>query len=335
MNLIPESNGLKKISMKKKKTPFERLKRIAIIILAVFTFGFVFQLMSNFIGKEKISSRLNYARIDGKKMEYKISGSGDYTIVFDGAIGANLYEWNNICKRLEKELDVQTFVYNRSGYGFSDGHDSITPNEQAEDLKTLLRKAGVSGKVILVGEEYGSLVMTNFAKLYPDSVAGMILVKPFNEENIKTNDFRKSIRLKYYKSKLESVGTSFGLTSLLNTLGLTYELEDFEDSLPKGADEEYLIHKNKKNYRQAIANEISNLYKYTEESQVQGLIGEKPLYIISNDGEDNLKKLSSGENVTVYKTESESNLISINNEDSIFTGIQDVLKTCRKLDKKK
>lgn len=333
MNLIPESNGLRKINMREKLTTIQVCKRVAIIIAGIFMFGIVFQLISNFVGKEKVSSRLSYARIDSKKMEFKTSGAGDYTIVFDGSIGANLYEWDNICKTIEKDLDVQTFVYNRRGYGFNDGGGTRTPSEQAADMKILLRKAGISGKVILVGEEYGSLVLTNFAKLYPESVAGMVLVNPLLEENIRSSTYKNDIRFKYYKSKIESIGTSFGLTTLLDTLGLTYNLEGFEESLPKGADEEYSVHKTKKNYRQAIENELKNLYKYTDDSQIDGLIGDRPLYIISSGEEGSLLRLSLRDDTKVYETDNDKSLLAVNSEDIIYTAIQNVVKECRKLDK--
>lgn len=335
MNLIPESNGLRKVNMKRKLTPIELCKRIALILIVIFAFGFLYQTISNFIGKEKISSRLSYGRVDNKKMEFNTAGSGDYTIVFDGAIGANLYEWDELSERVEEDLDVNTFVYNRRGYGFNDGGDPRTPSEQASDLKILLRKAGVSGKLILVGEEYGSLVMTNFAEMYPEVVSAMVLVKPISEEGIKSGEYKNQIRFKYYKSKIESFGTSFGLTSLLNTLGLTYDMEDFEASLPRGADEEYSVHKTKKNYRQAISNELGNIYNYEDTSQIDGLMAGKPLYIISNEEENELTKLGDDELTKVYKTDSDKRIVSIDDEETIYTGISVVLKECRKMDKKK
>ena len=56
----------------------------------------------------------------------------------------HLEEWNPIVDELKKNDNVRTFVYNRRGYGFSDsGSAGRTPEEQAKDLKILLRKAGV------------------------------------------------------------------------------------------------------------------------------------------------------------------------------------------------
>ena len=194
MNLIPESNGFKKVNMKKKISHVGWLKRISMLIAGIFIFGLIFQVITYFIGNGKLSSSLDYTKVNGNKMEYKYKGSGDYTIVFDGAIGTTLYQWDEISDRINKELNAKTFVYSRKGYGFGDIATVRTPKEQAMDLKILLRKAGVSGKLILVGEEYGSLIMTNFAKEYPDSVSVMILINPYSEEEVKTEEYKKKIK---------------------------------------------------------------------------------------------------------------------------------------------
>lgn len=334
MNLIPHSNGLKKLKMKKEKTKHKKIENIIIVVLGILLIGFLFQTVSNFIGNQKIESRLNYAKIDNTKMEYKVSGAGDYTIIFDGALGANLYEWSETTKRVEKELGVKTFVYNRNGYGFNENGEIKTPNEQAQDLKILLRKAGVTGNLMLVGEEYGSLVMTNFAKLYPKSVRGLMLIKPFSEDIIKGEEFKNSIKGKYYKSKVENLGASLGLTTLLDKLGLAISVDGLEENLPKGADEEFNIQKNQKRYRQAINNELEVLYKYKDESQVEGLVAGKPLYIISKDEGEPLSKLGSSEITNIYITESNSTVLSLTDTDSVFNGISYIVREAKRIERK-
>lgn len=334
MNLIPESNGLKKINMRKKLTTKEWVKLISTIIMGIFIVGFLFQILTDFIGNERISTRLNYAKVDTKRMEYKLSGSGDYTIVFDGALGSNLYEWESITEKIESSLGVKTFVYNRRGYGFNENIAGEDPSQQAENLKILLRKAGVSGNLIFVGEEYGSLVMTNFAKEYPDSVSGLILIKPFDEEIMKTDDFKNQIKWKYYRSNIEKIGTSFSLTRILDSMGLATKVEGFEESLSEASAMEFKIHKNQKSYRSAVASELNNLYTYTDESQVSGLVSGKPLYIITNDESTSLKKLGSEDLTTVYVTESESSIMSVSDEDTVINAISSVLKEAKKIAKK-
>lgn len=334
MNLIPESNNLYKLNNKEKLPKIKWIKRIAIGILIIFSFGVIFQSISNFIGNEKVQARLNYAKVDGKKIEYILKEKGDYTIVFTGAIGVTLYSFDEISKSARDELKVNTFAYNRAGYGFSDIGSRKSPEEQAKDLKIVLRKAGVSEKIILVGEEYGSLVATSFANMYPEVVSGMLLINPYDEETIKTEEFKKSLNGRLLRSKFETIGCYFGLTELLNSMGKTSEIEGFEDSLSGITKEEFLIHKTKKNYRQAINYEIENLTKYDGNFQTAGFFEGKPLYIISKNENEKLATIGTKELTTIYKTQSTSEIISISDKDSVVNGISSVLKEVKKIDKK-
>ena len=331
-NMIPESNGLYRVNMKEKISKGGVLKRIAFVIIAIFLIGIIFQTISNFIGNERVSSSLYYAKVNSEKMEYKYSGSGDYTVVFDGAIGTNLYQWEDICKELN-ELGVKTFVYNRYGYGFSNYVEGKTIENQAEDLKILLRKAGVSGKLILVGEEYGSLISTCFANKYPENVAAMFLIKPLNEDTIKSKEYKKEIKWTYWRSKIEALGTRFGLTTLLDSFDATYSVDVFEKSLDDYKKEEFEVKKNRKEYRQAISSELGNLYNYNNDFQKDGLLNEKPLYIISNTEKDPLVSLSNSKYVTVYKTKSKEKVISVTDKDAVVNGISNILRDLKKINK--
>ena len=334
MNLIPESNGFKRVNMKRKISNVGWVKRIFILIAGIFIFGLVFQAITYFVGNEKLNSSLNYTKVNGNKMEYSFKGSGDYTVVFDGAIGTTLYQWDEISDTIREELKVKTFVYNRKGYGFSDIATLRTPREQAMDLKILLRKAGVSGKLILVGEEYGSLIMTNFAKEYPDSVSAMILINPYSEEKIKSEESREKIKKTYNKSKLESKGTYFGLTILLDKLDKDITIKKFEDNLSEEVKKEFDIQKNRTSYRKAIESELKNLYNYNDISQEAGLLEEKPFYIIANnDDSKSLNKLGDGDFTTVYETNISGNLISASDSESIVNALTKVLKERKKIDK--
>lgn len=334
MNLIPESNGFKKVNMKRKISYIGWVKRFLILIVGIFVFGLVFQAITYFVGNEKLNSSLNYTKVNGNKMEYNFKGSGDYTIVFDGAVGTTLYQWDEVAKKIREELDVKTFVYNRKGYGFSDIAEFRTVREQAMDLKILLRKAGVSGKLILVGEEYGSLVMTNFAKEYPDSVSAMMLINPYSEEKIKTDKYKENIKKTYNKSKIEAKGTYFGLTILLDKLGKDITVKEFEDNLSEEVKKEFDIQKNRTSYRKAVESEFENLYKYNDTSQEEGILSKKPLYIISNnDDSSSLTMLGDEDITTLYETSTTGSLISASDPDSIVNGLTKIMKERKKIDK--
>jgi len=335
MNMIPESNGLSRLEMKQKKSRGKLGKRIIVTIVLILLIGIIFQSISNFIGGEKIERVLNYVKVDNSRIEYQVKGTGDYTLVFDGAIGTNLYQWDGVIEGIDENLKVKTFIYNRNGYGFSDVGEYKSPKKQAEDLKILLRKSGVSGKIIFVSEEYGSLIATNFTNLYPESVAGMILIKPLNEEVVKSNDYKQKIKMEYYKSIIQTVGSDFGLTTILDKFQLTFEVNRFKESLTEKKREEYDIHKTKKNFRQAIQNEFSALYFYDDESQIPALMTNKPLYIITNDENDSMSKLGDEKNTTIYKTESTEDVMSITDKETVIDAITTVVKEVKRLENKK
>lgn len=332
MKLLSHSNGIYKLD-KEKVSKIKILKRCAICLIAVLTLGFLIQSVNNIINNSRLKSRFKYVRIDGKKIEYQLKGSGDYTIIFDGSIGTNLYEWDQVCKKLQEENNVQTFIYNRRGYGFNDGGPRITPEEQAKQLKTLLRKAGASGPYILVGEEYGSLISTNFAELFPDSVAGVVLINPIDEKSLSEKDIRKSIQVPYIRSKIEYWGSNVMFTSLLNKMNLTLERPNFINSLDEGELEEFNSLKNRKNYREAVKNEIENLYKNESDSQKEGILSNKPLYIISDNESEPLTYLGSKDLTTVYNKTFEQNPLSVIDPETVVNGINTVIKQAKKLSK--
>ncbi|KAI3348043.1 alpha/beta hydrolase [Clostridium botulinum] len=331
MNLLPHSNGFQRIKSPKFNL-LDFLRRALIIIIVFLIAGFLVQSMSNFIASEKLKASLKYVRVETKKLEYKIKGTGSYTVVFDGGIGSNIYQWDEVCKKLERDSDVKTFVYNRKGYGFSDSGERRTPEEQAEDLKNLLKKSGASEPYVFVSEEYGSLISMNFAEKYPELVAGLILINPLSYDLVNNKEYLDSIKWEYYKSKLRFLGSYFYITELSDKLGLVKSDIDVED-LPNGAKEEINIHKNKKNYTKAIYDEIGNLYKKDIKINIDNIIKSKPTYIISNKITSDMDDIPENSLLTVYKSSILSSPYALHDQDSIVDGVNNIIKKAKKIEK--
>jgi hypothetical protein len=332
MKLLANSNVVHKLE-KDKVSKRKIFKKIVIFIVALFLLGIVAQIITNFIDGERLKSHFKYGRIDGKKIEYKYKPGSDYTVVFDGTLGNNMYEWDNICKTLE-DKKASTFIYNRRGYGFNDGGEVRTPEDQAKDLKLLLRKAGASEPYVLVGQEYGSLVITNFIKLYPKSVAGVVLVDPISEEVIKTSEFKESIKQKYYRSKFEVIGTNFSLTSILSQMGLTIENKVFKEHLDESELSEFNGLENKKNYKEAVSNELRTLYESSSNSQENERLKGIPFYLITSNENDPSIKLGEQAYTTIYKKDQSDSPVSLLDPDIIVNGVNSVMKDAKKLSKK-
>lgn len=333
MKLLSNSNSLHTVNMKEKIPKFMLFKRIVLVILLIIITGMIIQWGHNFYTNEKSSSRMSYTRVNGKKMEYKVSGFGDYTVIFDGTTGATAEEWNKVAKDVSSSLGVKTFVYNRRGYGENDGGKLQTPKEQAEDLKILLRKAAVSSPFILVGEGYGSLVMTNFASLYPETVAGVVLVNPYDEEKLKEESLGITGMADLVRKKIEAIGSNISLTLIMDKLGLVSSIPDFSNNLSESEKKQFDYKKNQNNYRDAVYNETKNIYNISNDSQKNGMFKDIPYYIISNQDNNSLKRLG-GNNITFeYKSSYSGNVYSMMDSDSVKNSIKKVVDIARKIKK--
>lgn len=325
MKFLPYSNGVRRANLKKKRSPKEKLKLTCIIIASLLIVGVIFQNVSNFIDSERIRERVDYTTVDDLRMDYRISGEGKYSIVFDGELGATLEEWTPIIDEL-KDDNVQTFVYNRRGYGYSNSGRRRTPEEQAQDLKILLRKSGMSEPYILVGEGYGSLVLTSFAEQFKSSVKAVILINPINENTIKSKSYARSQIITKTRRFIENIGSQIGVTALLDKLNLDINLNDLESALPEECKEEFLAYRTKSRYTSAVYNELTNLTKGDSNSQKEGVFSGVPYYLITKIENDPLANLGSPELTTTYVTKCEKDFLALNDKDNIINAIRDIIK---------
>ena len=333
MNLLPHSNGVKVVNMKRQKTTKEKLRDIAKVLVGIIIVGFIVHTVTNFIAGETLIERVDYTTVDDKRMDYRLEGSGNYTVVFDGVLGGNLEVWDSIASNLEENDNVATFSYNRRGYGFSASGASRKIEEQAQDLKILLRKSGASEPYILVGEEYGSLVLTSFAEQFPDSVAGIVLINPLVEEDILNSNNNLKNSILRFRRKIEQLGSHISLTMLLDKLNLDVNSDDIEENLSDEALEEFKTHRTKSSYTTAVSNELANLSDYNLDLQQDGVFSGKPYCLITTNEDSSLKQLGDEGLTTNIVCNSESSVLSLTDESQILTGIRTVLKQCEDMNK--
>ena len=334
MKLLPHSNGFYKVNMKRELKPKDIVKNVVVSILVILLIGFIYQRISNFIAKETLKERVDYTRVDGKRLDYIMEGEGKYTVVFDGNIGANLNQWSEITDKLISDYDdVVTFTYNRRGYGFSDSGSIRTPKEQAEDLRVLLRKLAAPSPYILVGEEYGSLVLTEFAKAYPNLVAGVVLINPLVEDVINTDIYRRSLFFERIRRNIEALGSEVGLTTLLDKLNLTCNTDEFEAELGERELDEFKVHRTKSSYNNAVKNEYKNITSGNNSSQEEGVFSGKPYYLIAKPGQEVLSNLGDENLTKVYNVNNEENIIAMYKPDTVITGIRQVIKQANEIER--
>ena len=108
----------------------------------------------------------------GYRVHLYCTGRGSPAVVVTGA-GAS-FDWALVQPEVAK--DTQVCTYDRSGTAWSDPGPPDGCSSRVHELHTVLRNAGISGPVILVGHSLGAMVTRLYAATYPAQVAGVVIV---------------------------------------------------------------------------------------------------------------------------------------------------------------
>jgi pimeloyl-ACP methyl ester carboxylesterase len=122
-----------------------------------------------------------YVKAAGRQLWMHRSGDGGPAVVFAPGAGMVGLDYLKIHERVA-ELTTSV-LYDRAGTGWSDGTAlPRTPGEVTDELRDLLRAAGVPAPYILVGHSLGGVYTRRYAQRFPDEVAGLVLLEPMHED---------------------------------------------------------------------------------------------------------------------------------------------------------
>jgi len=110
-------------------------------------------------------------------LEMHREGTGAPAIVIDAGITDGIDKLRPLAARLARTTTVVT--YNRAGYGRSEpGPFPRDAAREADELKEMLEEASVPEPCVLVGHSLGAFNVMIFANMYPEHVAGLVLLDP-------------------------------------------------------------------------------------------------------------------------------------------------------------
>jgi pimeloyl-ACP methyl ester carboxylesterase len=113
--------------------------------------------------------------VGGHRLHLHCAGSGTPTVVLESGLGETGAYWGWISTALA--LDTRVCVYDRAGRGWSDPASAAQDGVAVTtDLRTLLDRAHVPGPFVFVGHSSGAEYVRIFAGLYPEQVAGVVLL---------------------------------------------------------------------------------------------------------------------------------------------------------------
>jgi pimeloyl-ACP methyl ester carboxylesterase len=160
------------------------LKSFLFLIIAALVTGIVYEQIGRRRDRARFPQIGRSVDIGGRTLNILCSGAGAPPVIFEsGGPGPGL-EWEAF--QPEAAKFTQACWYDRAGEGWSDpGPFPRTSNAIAKDLHELLKRAGVPSPYVFAGASFGGLNSRVYEGLYPNEVAGMILIDSAHEDELR------------------------------------------------------------------------------------------------------------------------------------------------------
>ncbi|MDQ0166906.1 alpha/beta fold hydrolase [Bacillus horti] len=122
-----------------------------------------------------------FYNVEGRHLLLDCAGVGGPAVVFLPAAGMVGLDYLNIHNQISQR--TTSVIYDRAGTGWSDQVKlPRSALEVTDELRSLLRTAGVPAPYIFVGHSLGGIYAQRYAQRFPDEVAGMLLLEPPHED---------------------------------------------------------------------------------------------------------------------------------------------------------
>ncbi len=152
--------------------------------------------------------------VGDRKLHIWCIGSGSPTVILEAGGGSSSVQWWPLQEQLAEFSHV--CIYDRPGFGWSDPSPTeLSFEDGARDLKALLTAAEVPGPYILVGHSKGGLHVRTYARLYPEDVAGILLLDAAEEESIFATSNLEFVEQSLKESQAPLILSRFGIMRLL------------------------------------------------------------------------------------------------------------------------
>jgi pimeloyl-ACP methyl ester carboxylesterase len=119
--------------------------------------------------------------VGGHRMHLNCTGKGSPTVVVEYGVGDFSTDWVLVQNAASRFTRICT--YDRDGYAWSEpGRLPRTYPQINLELHELLSAAGERGPFVLVGHSFGGPLARSYTAIYPNEVAGLLLVDTIHED---------------------------------------------------------------------------------------------------------------------------------------------------------
>ena len=149
---------------------------IAIPVLVILV-GVAYQRIGSARDRRRYPPPGRMVAVNAVPLHVRIEGQGSPTVVFESGVAASSVNWTRVQNAVAQF--TTTMSYDRAGYAWSGScPNDLTATEMAEMLREALTLAGLKPPFVLVGHSFGALLVRIYADLWPNEVAGLVLVDP-------------------------------------------------------------------------------------------------------------------------------------------------------------
>jgi pimeloyl-ACP methyl ester carboxylesterase len=273
------------MSIPRKQRFISLAKALGIALLALTLAGIVYEQIGRRRDRNHYPQIGQSIDIGGRTLNIFCSGEGSPTVILDSGGHTAGYTWIGIQPEIAKL--TRTCWYDRAGYGWSD--PPPTPRTSAaiaNELHALLHAAEIAPPYVLVGATSSSFHVRVYNSLYPDEVAGAVLI-----ETTDTDVFAHSPAymkgslaflppfLKAFSSKV--LGPAMLDTGLLRLMGNPGSGQPFgsKNLTPDQQTELSFLSKNPETVR---GGEGCDLEENMAEVRAAGGFGDRPLVVLAS-----------------------------------------------------
>ena len=207
------------------------------------------------------------------KLHINCTGTGSPTVVLEPGLG----EPSTAMAWTARDLATTTRVctYDRAGRGWSTSAPAPQDGVQtAAALYTLLDRAGETGPFVLAGHSAGGIYVLNFAHLYPDQVAGVVLLDSMHPEQY--------TRIPTWPGFYEMFRRASALLPSLSRLGVSRIIADNAyTGLPQPARNQERAFLSTPRHNRSIRDEFSELRTAMHQAGALTSLGGRPLIVVT------------------------------------------------------
>jgi pimeloyl-ACP methyl ester carboxylesterase len=202
---------------------------LALLILGLAAVALAYEALTERKERQRLPPPGLLVDVGGYRLHLVVTGDEQPgpTVIVDGGMVSFSSNWAWVQPELAKV--VRVIVYDRAGLGWSElGPKPRDAGQSARELHTALEHMGITGPYVLAGHSYGGLAARAFAAVYPQDVAGMVLVDGSHPDQWVR--FGVSSKVLGYGNKVSSVAARFGLFRIFDK-----EYKLLADGLPPRA----------------------------------------------------------------------------------------------------